>query len=274
MYTVDGMAPDGNGYQLLLTGSGIRGVAGRRAAMVELPGMEGVLPDYGAPFMPETLPLRYQIDTSSHAAMMGIIEMMNGVFGQRRKLLRVVHQYAPGVTRVNDGMVLDATPPETTTDKYANYAVNMTFPLPFWRSAATLTAGTPALTSTLAVYALQDFTSTAPIVDSLVRVKGAFSTAAVIDAITGDEISINTPLTASEYAVIDCANWTARKVSSDTWSGGTDISHLVSSNRGQGSMFTLEPDQLLTGGRYRVRVRATNPASSPTVEVRARLSYH
>lgn len=274
MYTVDGLAPEGNGWLLFLTGSGIRGVSARRASMVELPGMDGVLPDYGAPFMPATLPLRYRIDGASHAEFMAVVEMMNGVFGQRRKLLRVVHQYGPGVSRVNDALVVEATPPEPLTEMYATYQVTLTFPEPFWRSASTITTDPTTITGSLVTYIMPEFFGTGPVNDALIRVKGGFASATVMDAITGDQISIDTPVADTEYVVIDCKAWTAKRVTTDTWTGGTDISSLVNSNRGQGPMLTLEPDLVATGGRYRLQARAINPTGVPTVQIRARQSYH
>lgn len=274
MYTVDGLTPNGAGWELIIPGTGFRGVAGRHTSSLELPSMDGSTPGMNDVFTPGVLPLRYRLLASTHADFAALLEKFNGVFGQRRKLLPVVHTYGPGVTRVNEGKVVETIVPEIFSGEVAWYQVNLTLPHPFWRSESPVTAGTPALTSSLAVYALQDFTSTAPIADALIRFKGGFSTARVIDAVTGDRIDITTPVTGSQYVVIDTANWTARLVTSDTWTGGTDFTANVETNRGRGHMFALEPDQVLTGGRYRVRVLATNPTNGPTVEVRARLSYH
>ncbi|PRA13361.1 hypothetical protein CQ010_01560 [Arthrobacter sp. MYb211] len=274
MYTVDGLAPEGDGWLLFLTGTGIRGLSGRMNGMLELPGVDGAVPQFGNGAMPSTLTLRYRIWVSTHAEFMGLIEKFNGVFGQRRKLLPVTHTYAPGSTRINYATVLEANPPEPVTDAFAYYNVTLTFPNPFWRSSSLLTVSSTPLTGTLTTQTLIGMDGTGPISDALIRFKGAFATARIRDIVTGDQVDVNTPATSTEYVVVDCTEWTAHRVTSDTWTGGTDISAFVSSNRGRGSMFTLEPDNVLTGGRYRVSVRATNPASTPVVEVRARKSYH
>lgn len=274
MYTLDGIPPvDPAGVYKLLKGTAVRGFAGRRASALELPGMDGVVADTAAPFMSGGLRLVYRFFAADHATMMGTLEKFNGVIGQR-KLLTISHTYGNGQVRTQAGIVNSPIQPELPICRYANYPVDLMFPNPFWRGTATLTADTPALTATYASHTLADFQSTAPITDSLIRVQGGFSTAYVGCPISGDEILINTPLTATEYAVIDTANWSARKVTTDTWTGGTDITASVSSNKGRGHMLSLEPDQILTGGRYRLRVRATNPTSSPVAQVRAKLSYH
>lgn len=275
MYTVDGLLPDGDGWQLFITGSGIRGTSGRQDAFLVLPGMDGAIPSLDAPFMPGTIPLRYRIFTDNHAKAMEVIEKFNGLFGQRRKLLPVTHDYGGGVTRVNDAIVIDATPPEVMNVDLVYYMVTLQFPNPFWRSATAETIDLPALTTTFVSHRVPNFAGTGPISDAWIRVKGGFSTAFVRCPITNDEIRINTPATAGQYILIDTANWASYLLATDTWTpGGTDISHLVHSSKGRGAMFTMEPDQILTGGRYRLQIRATNPTNNPILEVRARMSYH
>lgn len=274
MYTIDGLPPidPTNGYKLQL-GAGVRGLPGRRASMVEIPGLDGVLPDYGAPFMPSTISLRYRIRAKTHAQFMAIVEKMNGVFGQRRKLLTVEHDYGNGTKRVNYATVSEEIVPEIENFTYCFYSVTLSFPSPFWRSAASVDSQAVVATASSATTTLTGTVGTAPITDALIRVKGAFSTLTLSDPVTGDQIVVGTPLTATEYIIIDTSNWTAKKVTTNTWTGGTDVSSLVNSNRGQGPMFIMEPDTLLTGGRYRLTISSTNPASSPSVQVRGKLSY-
>lgn len=274
MYTIDGLPPidPTNGYKLQL-GAGVRGMPGRQASMVEIPGMDGVLPDHGAPFMPGSISLRYRIRASTHAQFMAIVEKMNGVFGQRRKLLTVEHDYGNGTKRVNYATVTEMIAPEIENFTYCFYSVTLQFPSPFWRSVSTVDSQAVVATTGTITTALTGYLGTAPITDALIRVKGAFSTLTLTDPITGDSLVVTQALTATEYIIIDTAAWTAKKVVTDTWSGGTDVSGLVNSNRGQGPMFIMEPDTLLTGGRYRLTITSTNPASSPSVQVRGKLSY-
>lgn len=274
MYTVDGLGPEGAGWLLFITGSGIRGTSGRVGGSLELPGMDGGIPQYGASFMPGSIPLRYRIMVDTHAEFMEIIEKFNGVFGQRRKLLPVTHTYGGGVSRVNYAEVREVIVPEPVTNAYAYYQVNLSFPEPFWRSPLAYTLGAMPMSATAATLTVPALDGTGPINDALIRFKGEFATAMIRDVVTGDQLDVETPLTATQYLIVDCADWSASRVTTDTWTGGTDVSHLVSSSKGKGAMFTMEPDNILTGGRYRLVVQATNPASSPTVEVRARKSYH
>lgn len=275
MYTLDGIPPvDPAGVYKLLTGTTVRGFAGRRANMLELPGVDGAIPDVGAPFMPGSINLQYRFFAATHGAMMAALERFNGVVGQR-KLLTIVHDYGNGLTRTNQGFVTSPIVTEMPINRYVRYPVTLQLPNPLWRGSALLTADSGTLTATFANHTLVGYSSTAPITDALIRVRGGFSTAYVGCPVSGDEILINTPIGATEYAVIDTKTWSARKVTTDTWTGGTDISASVSSNKGRGHMLSLEPDQIgATGGRYRVRARATNPTSTPIVQVRAQLAYH
>lgn len=274
MYTLDGIPPvDPAGVYKLLKGTAVRGFAGRRASALELPGMDGVVADTTAPFMSGGLRLVYRFFAADHATMMTTLERFNGIIGQR-KLLTVSHAYGNGQIRTQSGIVNSPIQPELPICRYATYPVDLMFPNPFWRSPLTYTLGEMPATATATTLTVPALDGTGPISDSLIRFKGAFSTLMIRDSVTGDQISYDMPLTATQYLIVDCANWTARRVTTDTWTGGTDVSHQTSSNKGKGPMFTMEPDNILTGGRYRLLIQATNPASSPTVEVRARKSYH
>lgn len=273
MYTVDGLPPEGDGWLQLITGSGLRGFSGRRGAALEIPGMDGSFPDTRAPLMSGTLPLRYRIFTADHAKAMQTLELFNGIFGQN-KLLPVTHDYGNGTTRVNNAVVIQTVVPEVENVNLAYYTATLDFPSPLWRSPTVQTVSSPTLTASLATFTLSGLVGRAPISDALIRFNGGFASAEIRDPVSGDVVTVQTPASTTEYIIVDCANWTARRVTTDTWTGGTDVSHLVQSNRGQGVMLSFAPDQIITGGRYRASALALNPSGTPTVEVRAHAAFH
>lgn len=276
MFTLDGVElDDPSGRWWLNDRSRLRVRPPRLDNAASIPGREGAMPSLGTTFAPGTALLSLTLSQDDHADMMEGLELLYGLFSQRRRLLPLVHDYGNGQKRVAMVEVLSEVTPDWFLLGTTYVDVTLRVPDVFWRSESEVTATTPAVTASAATHTLSLLDGTAPIVDSLIRVKGAFSTLTLSDPVTGDQIKVNTPLTATQYIIIDTAKWTAHRVTTDTWdtSGGTDVSLLVESNRGRGAMLTLEPDQLISGGRYRLTVQATAPASTPVVAVRAKKSY-
>lgn len=145
----------------------------------------------------------------------------------------------------------------------------------FWRDLAAVdaTANITASTATTTLGPLAG--TTGAINDALLRFKGGFSTATVTDPVSGDQITVNAALAGTEYLVVDTANWTARKHTTDSWSTTAGVNAVTSvvSNRGSGPMLALNPDFTTGAGRVRAQVKGVNVTGSPTVEVRAKRSF-
>lgn len=274
MYTLDGVPLDDPQNRWYLNAkTGVRILPGRTAAGVVLPGRDGVTPSLGSTYTPGMIKLGLSIRQPTHPDMMGGLELLYGVLSQRHRLLPLVHDYGNGTSRQAMIEVLSSIDPESLLCNFTRLDVIAEVPGVFWRSTntadTTLAVTTTAATSVIGALA----GSTAPVNDALIRVKGGLSGLVLTDPVSGDHLTVTMALGATEYLVIDCANWTARKVTTNTWTGGTDVSQYVLSNRGMGPMFSLNPDFTTGAGRIRLTVKGTNPASSPVVTVRAKQSY-
>lgn len=273
-YSLDGLPLDDvAGRWFLEKGTGVRVVPARAASGAQLPGRDGSLPSLGSMFEPGKVSLSLYVGGADHSEMMLAWEVLAGVISQRHRLLPLVHDYGGGVQRVAMVEVLASSEPSLITGKDALVKVVCSVPGVFWRGPASADSSVPVAAGQVTHVLPGLAGSNAPISDALLRVKGSLAGAVLTDPVSGDRLTITAALAAGEYLVIDCAAWTARKVTSDTWTGGTDLLGSVSSNRGVGPMFTLNPDFTTGVGRVRLSVKGTNPASSPTVTVRAKSSF-
>lgn len=258
--------------------SGVRVIPAKSSPNIEYPSYDGEAYLPGATYDPGAVGIKMYVKGTTHEEFMTNFEFINGLFMQRHKLLTLRHDYNEAGTnaRFAEVQFLSGSEPEWVGPG-ANAALIdyvATIPGVFWRSQNTIDNVTPAITTAVVERELSALSGgNAPIYDSLIRVKGAFSSLTIVESATGHTITVNTSLTATEYIIIDTANWTARKVTTDTWTGGTVVDHLVTSSRGQGSMISLEP--MISGGalKYFLKLSATAPSGSPNLTVRARKSY-
>lgn len=276
-YTLDGvMLTDPAGRWFPERSTGIRVIPARRSTNLQYPGVDGERFIPGASFEPGMVMIRLYIEGATHEQFMANYEFITGILAQRHKTLELVHQYdAAGlVTRHAQVTFPDSSEPALDGPLRAMLDLNGSVAGAFWRSKLSTDSTTPAVTTVGTNRTLAELAGgNAPIMDALIRVKGAFSTLAVEDPVSGSRLTFNAALTATEYIIVDTQNWTARKVTTDTWTGGAEVDVQVTSNRGRGSMFELAPSIVSGAFAYQVKVWASNPASSPTVTVRAKKSY-
>lgn len=283
MYTVDGLPPDSANWNLQ-AGTGFRSAPGSRANLMELPGMDGVIPDNSAPFMPGTLPLQYQLHATTHEELVAIINKFNGIFNKRRTPLTIQHTVGT-TTLETKAQKTNPANIQLHTDTLATYTLELQILTPFWRSQLEIASQAIPLTTTPTEVVLTGWSGSAPVQDAKIRFKGGFSTATVKNPVTGDEIVISGALGDTAWLVVNAAMWKAVSSASlfwqtdEWWTGIAGNGNFASwsSNKGQGTAFGLEPYDLVnSAGKYSLLVSCTNPAAAPnapTVEVRAKLSY-
>lgn len=276
MYTLDGLPLDDPGKRWYLHDTtGLRILPGRTASGAVLPGRDGVLPSLGSRFEPGALSIVLSVRRPTHDQMMGGLELLYGVLGQRHRLLPLVHDYGNGQKREAMVEVLSDVTPGRLTQELSRLPVLFRVPSGFWRDLAT-TDSTLPVTGTAATSALSGLAgSTGPVGDALVRFTGPFTTATVTDPLSGDSLTVNGPIAAGEFVVVDTANWVARKHTSASWSltaGSNWITNVVS-NRGQGPMLTLNPDFSTGIGRVQLIVSGVSPGAAAVATVRAKRSF-
>jgi hypothetical protein len=278
-YTLDGIPlTDAAGRWFLERDSGLRLIPAKRSTSLSYPGLDGESFVKGSTFLPGGVRIVMHVEGTDHADFMANVEYINNLFLQRHKLLELRHDYNVSGSISRHAFVKFISNSEIQTYgqgmKAGTIEYIATVPGVFWRSITQTTQALPAVTTTPTTVTVTNLTGgNAPVEDSLIRVKGAFTTLTLVDVTTGDQLLINTPLAATEYIIIDPILWTGRKVTSDTWSGGTNVDALVISNRGSGSMFSMEPSLSGTSFLYRITQSAIAPASSPVVEIRAKKAY-
>jgi hypothetical protein len=278
-YTLDGIPLTDSAMRWFLeSSSGLRLIPAKRSTSLSYPGVDGESFERGAPFLPGGVNITMYVEGVDHADFMKNVEYLNNLFLQRHKLIELRHDYdvAGTISRHAFIKVISSTEIQVLGQGMKQGTIEYAAEIPgsFWRSITETTQSLGAVTATPTTVTVSNLTGgNAPVGDALIRVKGAFTTMTLVDVTTGDQLIINTPLTATEYIIIDPVLWTARKVTTNTWTGGTNVDWLVVSNKGSGSLFTMEPSLSGTAFLYRITQSAIAPSSSPTVEVRAKKAY-
>jgi hypothetical protein len=274
-YTLDGIPmQDAGGRWWLDVNTGVRAMPAARIGAYSAPGQDGERTNLNSTLEQGKLGLSFVVKGADHAAMMANYELLTGILSQRGRLLPLVHDYGNGQTRVAMIQLSATSDPDMINASTLRFKVIASIPDGVWRDAALAADFSAPLTTTTTTQTVTPLAgTTGPIDDALIRIKGAISTATVTDPVTGDQISFNAALLATEYVIIDCANWTARKVTSNTWTGGTNVDSSFSSTRGSGPALALYPEYSTGAARVQIKVVSTNPATSPTCEVRAKRSF-
>lgn len=277
-YTLDGVElTDLSAGYFTERSTGIRTIPAKRMANIAYPALDGESFIPGATFSPGGVVVNMYVEGTDHQEFMERVEFLNGLFLQRHKLLELRHDYDVdnSVSRHAYVQVKSSTEVKVLPGmKSGTIEYLLEVPGAFWRSRLASDYTSTAVAAIPAVFTLTNLTGgNAPVGDALIRVKGGFSTMTLKDVTTGNQLVINTPLTATEYIIIDTKNWTARKVTTDTWDGGTVVDSSVISNRGMGPMMNLEPSIVSGALAYSIVASATNPASAPSFSVRAKKSY-
>lgn len=116
MYSLDGLPlDDPQGRWYLHDRTGLRIMPARTVTGASLPGRDGVLASLGSAFTPGFLPLTVSVNRSTHAELMESVEFLNGVFGQRHKLMSLVHDYGDGQKREAMVEIVSQVEPEKLT---------------------------------------------------------------------------------------------------------------------------------------------------------------
>lgn len=274
-YTLDGVPlSDPLHRWVLAEGSEIRSVPARRNVEHVIPGVDGAITNLNPSFEPGALSFGIHILTGqTHDSAMEVLEMWNGILGQRGRLLPLDHTYN-GVTR--RAMVQIVASTETSQNFMRALTINVVATIPdvFWRS----------LEPTISDFRGSGLTrldhlsgGSGPINDPIIKVFGPFTSVKLeCPAIPNQEIVISTPASATQEIVFSSKTWTARLRNKSTsfGMGGTVKPRVISSN-GMGTMFTLAPtfNYQSLGKEYFIKCTAVGGTSDTSGQVYANLSY-
>ena len=264
--------------------TGIRIIPARRDNSRSYPLVDGETFQPGAAYDAGSVAISVRVKGKTNVELRKRVEFITGLFSQRHRLLELIEHYGPNAVDRRVAKVSLASSVEPRYIDKQTVIVGAIFKIPgvFWRSVATITDTTPAITNDYAIHELAPLAGgTGPINDFMLRIRGgAFSTAYIQDPNSGIMLNIDTPLLATQTMVIDTVNWKAALhagTTADTWAvtGGTNISKFVQPNIGYGTQLTLEPSPKLDdfSMAYRMALKGTNVTGAPKVTYRAKISY-
>lgn len=264
-------------------GTGIRILPARRQPEQRFPMVDGVNFIPRAPYDPGAVAIQLQVTGDSYRDFRENLEFIMALIGQRNKLMPLVDHYDEA-NPINDRVAMvtlsSSVDPVMIDRQTARVGAVFSVPGTFWRSSNVQTGATTAVATTGSTFELKALEGgNAPIDDMMIRVRGAFSSLTIKDPVTLRSLSVDTALSANETLLIDPVAWRASIISgtSNTWNAnqGKNISGYVNSNRGQGSMFAVEPslDTTRTKFIYQISASAQNILANPIIEYQAKKSF-
>ncbi|TYB71250.1 hypothetical protein FXF51_02090 [Nonomuraea sp. PA05] len=239
-YHLDGVPLDHpGGCWRLKKGTQRRPLPGARAVRVTVPGRAGELPITGLDHELTSFSLVFSVTGATPAGADGgfaqletNLEALSALLGVRHRLMSLRYT-AGGIVRVADVTIVAASEPELWVGAArARLTAVVEVPSVYWRDETTTTWAGNADADDQPITTLAG--STAPIVDSVIRVTGPISSITVTDVATQGKLGLLTPgsnsLAAGERLLLDCAAMRAALVTTDTWdlAAGSDRTGVVS----------------------------------------------
>ena len=274
-YTLDGIPlSDPKHRWVLAEGTEIRSVPARRNVEHAIPGVDGAVTNLNPSFEPGALSFGIHVLTGqTHDSAMEVLEMWNGILGQRSRLLPLDHTYN-GVTRRAMVQVVAST--ETTHNFMRAITINVVATIPdvFWRGLEPATSTfLPNTTSRL--HGLSG--GTGPIHDPIIKMYGPFTSVKLeCPAILDEEVVIRTAASADQEVIFSSKAWAARIRDRSTSFGleGSARPGVISSS-GTGTMFSLAPsfNYETLSKDYHIKCTVEGADQSTFGEVYAKLSY-
>lgn len=199
-----------------------RATAGRRAADVTVPGVDGALPSLNDSLEPGSFGLDMFVRGATADGLVPVagprstlrtnLDELIHLFGKRHALLEVRDTVDVGVERRAWAKVTDVIAPDVNeTGSVATFTVGMTLPYGVWEDVDTQdwTSGVMASGQGVEVGTLRG--ATERIQDAVILVQGPASAGLQVrDNITGAYAQLNRALAANEQWRLNCATWASR----------------------------------------------------------------
>ncbi|MCF6467408.1 hypothetical protein FAF44_03125 [Nonomuraea sp. MG754425] len=239
-YSLDGVPLDHPaGCWRLKKGTQRRPLPGARAVRVSVPGRAGELPIVGLDHELTSFALVFTVTGAAPAGVDGgfaqletNLEALSALLGVRHRLMSLRYQAGP-IVRVADVTVIASSEPELWVGAArARLTAVVEVPSVYWREETTTTWTGSANTADQTITTLAG--STAPIVDSLIRITGPISSVTVADVASQGKLGLLTSgsntIAAGERLILDCAAQAAALVTTDTWelTAGTSKTGVIS----------------------------------------------
>lgn len=186
--------------------------------------------------------------------------------------LVIAHENAP--SRTMTGRLLSATPTKyhPAVGKY-EFSFIVEVPEGMWRGAEETTTKVAANNAGAALTLFDSIS--APVQDAIVRIEGPITNPQVVDT-SGAYFVLDGPLSAGQYLRYHSNSGRAWTTSSNTWTGGTEVSGLITSGGPRG-LFEITP-RYPTPGNVKIRnarlaLTQTTQTSGAGFQVRGRNGF-
>ncbi|MEV4749081.1 hypothetical protein AB0K21_22105 [Streptosporangium sp. NPDC049248] len=285
-YVLDGVPLDHpGGCWRLKKGTKRRPLPGVRSVSVAVAGRAGDLPIMGLDHEATSFGLALTVysrtpdgDDGGFEQLEVNLEALGALLGVRHRLI-TCEWVAGSIVRVAGVTIEAVSEPEVNVGAaLARLTAVVKVPGVYWRdeSVSTWTGALPGAEQIVTPLA----GSTGPIVDSVLQVAGPAVNPSVTDVATGGTVSYSGTVLDGDYLLIDCGNFTAAVVDTDTFdlAGGEDVTGDIDAT-GPGSAtrwLHLTPAMALGDPHSRavlVSATASSTSGASGVKVRARRSY-
>jgi hypothetical protein len=286
--SVDGVRLDTLAFNILAIQ---RATAGRRAADLEVPGVDGVLPSLNDPLNAATLGLQMLVrgtDADGLVPPAGAAETFQDnldelvhLFGKRHALLDLQQTQADGTVRRAWAKVLDAIAPEMNQPgSAAQFSVGLSLPYGVWEDvAATDWAGAAGAASGTAQEVTTLRGATERIQDAVVLVQGPVTNPRLTDPATGAYVQLNQTLVGTSLWRVNVGTWASRYGaglglgSADTTGTSGAAATVYGGTRRQTAFLPLVPVREAGERRVKIALSGGGMTAATQVSVRARRKF-
>lgn len=286
--TVDGVRLDTLAYNVLARNPS---VAGRRAADLEVPGLDGTLPSLNDPLDAAAYGLSMfvrgtDVDGAVPAAgaqdtFRANLDELVHLFGTRHRLIDLRQTVdAQGTERRAWAKVTDAiTPDLNEPGSAAQFAVALVLPHGVWEdpNTADWTSGQVASGVAQEVTSLRG--ATERIQDAVILVQGPVTNPRLTDPVTGAYVQLNQAITDTGFWRVNVGTWASRYGaglglgSADTTGTDGQASTVYGGTRNQVSFLPLVPVRDTGERRVSLALSGAGITAATRVSVRARRKY-
>lgn len=264
-----------------------RAVASRRAADVQLPGVDGLLPSYNDNL--DAVPFGLEMwvrGTDDNGAVPAAgaqdtfranLDELLHLFGKRHALIQLQEQVTATATRQCWVKVVDSIAPDINTPGSSGiFTVSFLMVYGVWEDTATqdwngtLGAATGVVQD---VTTLQDATERST--DTIFLVTGPITNPRITDTNTGAYVQLNQALAAGQYWRVNVATWASRYGATPSTLGASDTtgtdgtaSTVYGGTKNQAAFLPLVP--VRSGGVRKVQVALSGTAMTAATRLSAR----
>ena len=259
MYELNGVALD-NAAKGWILQKGTRPYTGTSRAVESLrvPGRDGVVAGLSLDRDPVVVPIRVGMVPASVREFMALVDAAHTLSKASESVSTAVE-------------VVSAEPEYPYAEPWVEVALILRIPSGVWRSDTETTSSAVSIGSASVGVAVLSGLSV-PVQDAIVRVKGSITGLRVTDS-SGSWFEYPPNIPSTSYLRFHSDTGEAYVTTSDTWTGGTDVSGVIDFNGPRGR-FEITPSFTDPAVRVGGLTVTSSARSGASVQVRGRAAYH